>query len=308
MLMQHRQYRLIALFRRLDMRIHHNRNSYQSGFTLIELMISLALGLIVSLAAAQLFVTGVSSFNLQRGLGDVNENGRFGLEFLVKNIRSAEYARALSSTSAPTDSAVVIDAGALPSGTAALVSNNNSINLGLGASDQLVVRTWVPDDVNTQRDCEGNLVPAGNYMVSRYFLRADTPAGSASALACDGGFYGVGAASVANFGTDASSVVLMSFVDSFQVLYGVAAATTTLPQRYMTSAQYAALVAPRPPVVSVRVAVLVRSSESIGNLPTNATNIEILDEVVSASVQDAAGRSILRRLFVNTVAFRNVMI
>lgn len=290
------------------MSMHNNQSGYQSGFTLIELMISLALGLLISLAAIQLFVTGVSSFNLQRGLGDVNENGRFGLEFLVKNIRSAEYSRALGSAVASTDSAVVVEAGDLPSGTASLVSSDNSINLGLGESDQFVVRTWVPEDVNTQRDCEGNLVPAGNYMVSRYFLRADTPAGSTSALACDGGYYGVGGANVTNFGTDASSIVLMSFVDSFQVLYGVAAASTTTPQRYMTSTQYAALVAPRPPIVSVRIGVLVRSSDSVGNLPANTTSINVLGQTVTASAQDAAGQGILRRLFVNTVAFRNVMI
>lgn len=290
------------------MSMHNNQSGYQSGFTLIELMISLALGLLISLAAIQLFVTGVSSFNLQRGLGDVNENGRFGLEFLVKNIRAAEYSRALGSAVASTDSAVVVEAGDLPSGTASLVSSDNSINLGLGESDQFVVRTWVPEDVNTQRDCEGNLVPAGNYMVSRYFLRADTPAGSTSALACDGGYYGVGGANVTNFGTDASSIVLMSFVDSFQVLYGVAAASTTTPQRYMTSTQYAALVAPRPPIVSVRIGVLVRSSDSVGNLPANTTSINVLGQTVTASAQDSAGRGILRRLFVNTVAFRNVMI
>lgn len=292
------------------MRVFSVNSSSQMGLTLIELMVSLALGLIISLAATQLFVTGFSSFNLQRGLGDVNENGRFGLEFIVKQIRSAEYSPVLnvgSSNVAPVESAVVVDASQLPSGTAEMVSRNNAFNLGLGASDQLVVRTWIADDVGTQRDCEGNVVPPNNYMVVRYFLRADTPAGSNSALACDGGYYNSASPSVVNYGGDDSSVVLMSSVDSFQVLYGVAAAGATTPERYMTSAQYVALLAPRPPIVSVRIGVLVRSLDTTGNLPTNTASINVLGEVITASSQNAAGQGILRRLFVNTVALRNAI-
>lgn len=287
--------------------ISSKSNYHQKGVTLIELMISLALGLVIALAATQLFVTGLSSFNLQRSLGDVNENGRFGLEFLVKNIRSAQYSRGVGGTVWETDSAIVTDASDLPGGTAAVVGANNSLNIGLGSSDQLVVRTWVPETVTTQRDCEGNLVPAGNYMVSRYFLRADTPAGSTSALACDGGYYAVGGAGVINFGINDSGIVLMSAVDSFQVLYGVATVGSTTPTRYMTSTQYAALVAPRPPIASVRIGVLVRSTDSVGNLPANTASVNVLGEVISASAQEATGRGILRRLFITTVAFRNVI-
>ena len=52
------------------------------GFTLIELMVSLAIGLLVALAAVQMFVTNQQSFNLQRGMGDVQDNGRFALDFI----------------------------------------------------------------------------------------------------------------------------------------------------------------------------------------------------------------------------------
>jgi type IV pilus assembly protein PilW len=52
------------------------------GFTLIELMVSLALGLVIMLAAMQLFITNQINFNLQRGMGNVQENGRFAIDYI----------------------------------------------------------------------------------------------------------------------------------------------------------------------------------------------------------------------------------
>jgi len=58
-----------------------NPNSRMRGFSVLELLIALSIGLLVSLAAVQLFVTNQVNFMLQRGLGDVSENGRFALDF-----------------------------------------------------------------------------------------------------------------------------------------------------------------------------------------------------------------------------------
>lgn len=63
----------------------------QRGFTLIELMVSLVLGLIISAAAIQLFITGQITFNLQQGAADVQDNGVFGMEVMARSIRAANY-------------------------------------------------------------------------------------------------------------------------------------------------------------------------------------------------------------------------
>ena len=156
----------------------------QRGFTLIELMISMAIGLLVAIAAVQLFVTALSSFNLQRGLSDVNENGRFGLDYIVRNVRVGQYSKS-SLASDPTDSAVVMTAAQLPGSPAGGFSTNtDSGTLGITSGDQLVVRRWVPASTTNERDCEGNIINAGAdgvYAVSRYFLKADGT-NSASAL------------------------------------------------------------------------------------------------------------------------------
>jgi len=275
----------------------------QYGISLIELLISLTIGLLIVIVAVQLFITGLSSFNLQKGLGDVNDNGRFGLEFLAKNIQPAGYA-----TTNNYDY-IVTRLGQIPGATASTISQNNTLNVGLGTSDQLVVQRWVPSTVESPRDCEGNIVPnatnePGVFMVSRYFLRTDTQT-NAIALACDAGFYTEGAASITGYGDE--GVVLISYVDNFQVLYGIGTATSTTPTRFVTSAQYDALYVgvTDPRIVAVRVGTIIKSAEKAGNIPAAAADINILGEVVSASAQNAAGQGFVRRLFVKTIALRN---
>lgn len=68
-----------------------NRNMMirQYGYTLVELLVSIVLGLLVAAAALQLFLTGQVSVFLQRGSADILDNGSFGLNYLAKDIRLA---------------------------------------------------------------------------------------------------------------------------------------------------------------------------------------------------------------------------
>lgn len=59
----------------------------QLGFTLIELMIALALGLVISAAAIMLFLTAQRSQALQQGLANVQDDSNFGLNYITKDIR-----------------------------------------------------------------------------------------------------------------------------------------------------------------------------------------------------------------------------
>jgi type IV pilus assembly protein PilW len=146
----------------------------------------------------------------------------------------------------------------------------------------------------------------GVYSVSRYFLRADSTASSPSALACDAGRYADGDASVTGFGDN--GVVLLSSVDNFQVLYGISASsTTTTPVRYVNSADYMALATPRPRIGAIRFGVLVRSSDGVGNLAVGSSTINVLDNAITGASQDASDARLLRRVFVSTVALRNVI-
>ena len=61
----------------------------QAGFTLIELMVSITLGLIVTAAAIQLFTGGLISTRVQQANSELQDSGLFGLEYIARDIRLA---------------------------------------------------------------------------------------------------------------------------------------------------------------------------------------------------------------------------
>lgn len=62
---------------------------YARGFTLIELMVALLIGTILMLGLVQVFAASRAAYQLSEGLGRVQENGRFALDFLQRDIRMA---------------------------------------------------------------------------------------------------------------------------------------------------------------------------------------------------------------------------
>ena len=111
----------------------------QAGFTLIELMISLVLGLIVVAAAGMLLITGQKSYLLQQGSGDIQDNANFGLDFIVRDLRLANLdamdallndrsfiGGIVLTSSAPSAAARVIDS----TGTTVIYSNLNDTLVG----------------------------------------------------------------------------------------------------------------------------------------------------------------------------------
>lgn len=63
----------------------------QSGFSMVEIMIGLALSLVLLAGILQLFIGTKKSYEVQEELSRMQENGRFGIEFINNNLRSAGY-------------------------------------------------------------------------------------------------------------------------------------------------------------------------------------------------------------------------
>ena len=59
----------------------------QVGFTLVELLIAIALGLIIAASATMLFLTGLKSQALQTGQSGLQDDANFGLNFILKDVR-----------------------------------------------------------------------------------------------------------------------------------------------------------------------------------------------------------------------------
>jgi len=64
---------------------------YQSGVTLIELMIAMLIGLFVIGGMISLFSTTQQTYRQQEGLWRVQENGRFAIDIFTRDIREAGY-------------------------------------------------------------------------------------------------------------------------------------------------------------------------------------------------------------------------
>ncbi len=61
----------------------------QRGLSLIELMIALLIGLVLLLGVIQVFSASHTAYTLSQGLARVQENGRFAIDYLSRDIRMA---------------------------------------------------------------------------------------------------------------------------------------------------------------------------------------------------------------------------
>lgn len=197
----------------------------QKGFTLLELMIAIVLGLLISAAAIQLFLTGQLSFMMQKGVSEIQDNGNFGLRYLTKEVRKMNYGQVnpmhdrlvnggivlttpnsknfptvsgltLTADTAPTNLPnTILDTEEIPISKHGLASNVQLVKTVVGdttaadaTSDQLVIQYFV-DTAGV--DCEGQSYDAGQYLIQRFFLRTHTDANQKSSLvfACEAGAY-----------------------------------------------------------------------------------------------------------------------
>lgn len=65
----------------------------QAGLSLIELMVALVLGLLLSAGVVTIFITAKQDYQVQDAVSQVQENGRFSLEFLARDIRVAGFSQ-----------------------------------------------------------------------------------------------------------------------------------------------------------------------------------------------------------------------
>jgi len=61
------------------------------GFSLVELMVAITIGLIILVAVSGIFITSKKSYNVQDRLARLQENARFAMQYLMKDLRMAGY-------------------------------------------------------------------------------------------------------------------------------------------------------------------------------------------------------------------------
>jgi len=63
----------------------------ESGLTLVELMVAIVIGLILTAGVIQIFIGSQQTYRFQESLSRIQENGRFAMETMGRDLRGADY-------------------------------------------------------------------------------------------------------------------------------------------------------------------------------------------------------------------------
>ncbi|WP_062817604.1 PilW family protein [Alcanivorax sp. NBRC 102024] len=261
----------------------------QRGFSLVELMVAMVLGLIVTLAAVQIFTANLRSSETQKVMTEVQESGRYAIQMLSSDLRRAGTPMSDHSLASPGSGYI----------TDPIIFGPDLSREGGGNAD-------ANDSVAFQfygvQDCEGDRAAGASLdspvlITNVYDVRMNADSG-ANELFCEG-----------DVDLATRGAAMIAGIDSFQVLYGVDRPTIAGENRIDRVAfagQYVdADNVVGETVVSVRVGLLV--SAEVDNLPdfNEGQRFVVLDkELVNGEGPLAEVK--MRRLFVTTVKLRNL--
>lgn len=245
----------------------------QRGLTLVEIMVAITISLLLLAGVIQIFSGTKSSYNLQNGLGRMQENGRYAMDMLARDIGMAGF------YSIPADFLTKVPFPIIAANTADNVTPN--VDLGLtvasGQASDIIEITYIANS-----DCLGNDTSAGGVAVNRYFLQGTD-------LMCLGN------------GSNTPQI-LAEGVENMQILYGLdttndsgTADPDTIAERYVSAGN----VADWSSVVSVRIALLINTVDSVGGEDTGI--YALLDAPPIGPIEDKLGR----KVFTRTILLRN---
>lgn len=207
------------------------------GVGLVELMITLVLGALITAGTISLFSANRQSFRLQDNLAQAQESGSFALDFIARDIRRAGYPGEKDNNFA----AFHVDVAATATrndvvDTRARTINGAVVNVNF-VDDQLAI-VFKPDPFLTT-DCNGTTTVGGTlltamgadiFVSNRYWVREINPqpaAGPDRELVCQGFLLTTADDPVTNVKQLVATAAigtpqaLASGVESFQVMYGI---------------------------------------------------------------------------------------
>jgi len=270
----------------------------QNGFSLVELMISLTLGLLISGAIIQVLVSSSVTNKLNQAVAQVQESGRFIMGRLSSELYEVGRYDLVSAT---------IDDSVDPIAEAAFVENNpialpgdfvSNATLGAtqavnGGNDKLTVSMLAP------KDCTGNTHGYANgdefHVVNHYFVSGNT-------LKCMG-FDGRVLRGLKSQVIVPVAITLLDNVESFQLQYGITdSVDQSLGQAitYRTANELALFRAQKQQVVSIRWALLLKSYQNEVQ-QTVAPRFALLNEASTTMSKDH-----YYQVFTKTLALRNM--
>ena len=239
----------------------------QQGFTLIELMIAITLGLLISAAALMIFLSSQRSLALQGGMSEIQQNTILELRALTYDLRH---------TNLDTSQAGLVSLNEIGSG---IVFNQSQISTDLKgkvtdtngkagvmntSSDRLTIQFTAR---TAMTDCEGVAIPAGTLVAQHYYIDELPNNQQPNNVTTENRRYGLWCDAIWS-GNSTNGRVAITDVDSFKVSLGTRDQKGTLSSRKDDGIRYQKLGeyinSPTGDlVVSIEIGVLMRSSSSV---------------------------------------------
>ncbi|ELA08613.1 putative pilus assembly protein PilW [Moraxella macacae 0408225] len=193
--------------------------SFNRGFTLIELMVSLVLGLLISAAAVQIYIANARTTTFQKSGSELQDVSVFGIQQLESHIRIANLGNSRTSINDTTSQGGIVltgfnldivskttdpktneviqtdeykDLQLLTRSTGDTKANGTTqkwtgvSNMSGTNSDQLTIQ-YTNITGSEMIDCENNQVDKNAMVIERYFVRQSTQKNGTLVLACDAG-------------------------------------------------------------------------------------------------------------------------
>ena len=308
---------------------------HQTGFTLIELMVAITLGLLITAAAIQLYLTSVTSFNVQKAMSNIQDSASFGVNYILDDVRKAN----LSASSAYINDQQA-NAGLLL--TASNVSDQVSGKYLLTLAETALTKSAVGDSNVDQKsdqltiryqatqsdyDCTGKTLAAGTYVAQRYFV------GSDKALRCVADQYmrnrntitAVDGKPKTTLDLSGAGQIIIPSVDYMRIKVGYVKGALNNPTAlnyvsvadYLDTAKTPAMTKNidgisqqiKPYINVIQIGLLVQSNETAGNdvnvRNRNKKTFDVLGQSVALNSTNQDTR--LRQVVTQTISLRNAM-
>ena len=228
------------------------KNSRSKGFTLVELMVAVAIGLLITLVVTQAYINGIGTQQAQTGISRAQESSRFAFDNIGHALRKAGFRNPRSqgadfcSNAAPFRLNALNDQSSITLSSAEFSSSSgNPTATVLNSSDVFRIRYYgegltnspfTPDGTIT--DCQGNAIASNVRVEDTYFIAADSNNDNEPALFC-------------HSTNTWAAVALVPGVESMQLLFGDDTDLNGVTDRYVQAANVSSMTNVRSAIVSL---------------------------------------------------------
>jgi len=243
--------------------------SYQSGISLIEIMVALLIGVFLLGGVLQIFIGSKQTYWMQENLSRLQENGRLALDFLANDIRMAGYWGCLGTSSTNTDIAGTND------------NSNHSDTIDDGTDTVSVKGAFA-------------LTPAGTCGTS-----VDTAGSCGTGVNCYTDTSSMVTYRINNGVLKKNTDDLIEGIENIQILYGVDTDSDKTANYYVPADPALNW----PSVVSVRISLLAVTLDD--NLTTQPMPYTFNGITTTTTTTPPVTDRKIRRVFTTTIALRN---